>query len=275
VSRTTDRKLSGSRFAGFTLVAAVAVLTPSRSLAQSTNLDPGNAPQAAASDVAFAFALAVEDLERGRLLEGQRRLEVLIARFPDSPYANAARTMIAEGYAARSGGSVCRSGLGVAVPSPSATWQVEVRRDRGLADSFRSQAGDRVFFGPGSADLGARAHEAIAAQARWLKAHPWIPLIVEGHADDPRSPTENRALSERRAEAVRRRLIVEGVDPSRIGIAVRGAIERVALCEEAMCAAQNRRVVSVIDDAGPGLSGRQGWVAYPVDNPAARADALQ
>lgn len=257
VSRTTDRKLSASRFAGFTLVAAVAVHTPSPSFAQSTMARPGNPAEAAEGDVAFAFALAVEDFERGRLLEGQRRLEVLIARFPDSPYADAARTMVAEGYAARSGGSARRSGLGVEVPSPATTWQVEIRRDRGLADAFRSQAGDRVFFGPGSADLGARAHEAIAAQARWLKAHPWIPLIVEGHADDPGSPTENRALSERRAEAVRRRLIAEGVDPGRIGIAVRGAIERVALCEEAVCAAQNRRVVSVIGDMGAGLSGSQ------------------
>jgi peptidoglycan-associated lipoprotein len=120
---------------------------------------------------------------------------------------------------------------------------------------FRSQAGDRIFFGESSAELGARAHSALDQQATWLLQHPSIAVTVEGHADDIGSARHNLEVSRRRAEAVRQRLIERGVASERIGILAFGKTRRIAECNEPMCAAQNRRTITVLEPAASG-SGR-------------------
>src|SRR6185295_13919053 len=75
----------------------------------------------------------------------------------------------------------------------------------GTPGDFQALVGDRVFFSEGSAELGARARKALAAQAAWLTRHPGVRVTVEGHADDPGG--DDVTLSEHRAEAVRQRLI--------------------------------------------------------------------
>lgn len=202
------------------------------------------------NDAAYDYALALEELRQGRHAAGQRRLEALIARHPDTALADEARARVAELYLRRSEGSgaVQRSGLGAPLPQSGGGWQVDVRRTQQLAEAFRSGVGDRVFFAAGSADIGTRAREALSAQARWLLGHTDVPVTVEGHADDPGGASENRVLAVRRAEAVRLRLIEEGVPPERIRLAAHGSDRRVALCAEAVCSAQNRGAITVIGD---------------------------
>lgn len=119
-------------------------------------------------------------------------------------------------------------------------------------DTFRRDAGDRIFFTDGSAALSARAAAVLAVQAEWLKRRPTLKLTVEGHADDGSSAEDNIRISERRAEAVRDRLVAEGVDGRRIVLVARGREQRVAVCPGAPCAAQNRRAVVVVHAAGAG-----------------------
>lgn len=146
-----------------------------------------------------------------------------------------------------------RSQLGFA-PSGAWTgdghgWRTEVHRRQTAADEFRAMVGDRIFFAPGSSEIGGRARAVLKAQAEWLKRYPAIVVTIEGHADDPGSVLDNRVLAERRAEAVRRRLVEEGATPGRIKLVAHGGDRPVALCGEAVCAAQNRRAVSVLDAA--------------------------
>ena len=115
---------------------------------------------------------------------------------------------------------------------------------RAAEQDFRLFVGDRVFFGDRSAELGSRARSLLAAQARWLKQVPHATVIVEGHADDQGSAAFNQELAARRAQAVRERLIAEGIDASRITLEVHGRQRPVALCSDGECAAQNRRVVT-------------------------------
>jgi peptidoglycan-associated lipoprotein len=114
------------------------------------------------------------------------------------------------------------------------------------AGQFQHVAGDRVFFGNGSAELGARARVVLKAQAQWLMRNPLLPVVVEGHADDTGTGAYNRALSGQRAEAVRRMLVALGVARDRITVVPYGKERVVALCDRSVCAAQNRRAVTVV-----------------------------
>ncbi len=210
---------------------------------------------------------------------GQRQLEHLVARWPASGEATQARKVLAELYrqpatsvvtaaprtetpapatvAAVPAGPAPQSAPqanAAAVTPPSVPparggvdgWVVKVQRDAGLERRFIMEVGDRVFFGLASAELGSRARAVLAAQARWLEANPTLSAVIEGHADEPGSDEDNRALAQTRAEAVRARLLEEGVAPDRLKAVGLGRSQRLAQCDEPECAAQNRRVVTAI-----------------------------
>jgi outer membrane protein OmpA-like peptidoglycan-associated protein len=119
-------------------------------------------------------------------------------------------------------------------------------RNTELEKKFRVEAGDRIFFSAGSAELGARARTALLAQARWLVARTDVEVLIEGHADEPGSDQDNKIISQQRAEAVRARLIEEGVAAERIAVKALGRKERVATCLDPECRVQNRRAVTVV-----------------------------
>ncbi|MDH4982638.1 OmpA family protein [Hyphomicrobium sp. D-2] len=133
---------------------------------------------------------------------------------------------------------------------PTPAWDQEVRRNASIQTRMRLEAGDRVFFSAGSAELGSRARMALAAQALWLKRWHEFEATIAGYADEPGSDEDNVALSVKRATAVRQRLIDEGVEPSRLAVAPHGRSGRVAVCSDAGCQAQNRRVITVVFVAG-------------------------
>lgn len=75
-----------------------------------------------------------------------------------------------------------------------------------------------VFFATGSADLTAASRKRLKRAANWLKAHPDVSVVVEGHSDSRGSPDLNMDLSERRANAARDALVEFGVDESRLSV---------------------------------------------------------
>ena len=135
-------------------------------------------------------------------------------------------------------------------PARSPSWDQELRRNVSIQSKLRIDAGDRVFFSTGSAELGSRARSALAAQAKWLMRWREFEAAIEGHADEPGSEQENIVLSEQRAEAVRDRLIQEGVEPSRIAVVPLGRSIPIATCADADCRAQNRRAVTLVFATG-------------------------
>jgi peptidoglycan-associated lipoprotein len=226
-------------------------------------LADGRMPASTAQDEAEAqqaYEGAITDLGRGRGIEGQRRLEQLIVRFPDSPQADAARARLARIYQAVAQGGP-RSSLGVPPsetrPATTGGWSVDVARVSPLAEAFRNEVGDRVFFAPGSAELGMRARDVLRRQAEWLAARPNAVIRIEGHADDPGSPADNRQLAERRAETVLRALIADGVAARRIRTEALGREARIALCRDPACSAQNRRAVTVIEVSSTAIAEQQ------------------
>jgi peptidoglycan-associated lipoprotein len=224
-------------------------------------------PVADDDETSRMFADALDDLEAGKAASAQRKFELVVGRDPDSHLARSARAHLADLYrdsgiagtseaAARPAQpkfATPRAGLGAA--------DVAVTSDRGPAlpadgampvapgveEEFITEAGDRVFFGSASAELGQRARAVLAAQARWLANHPDLVAVIEGHADDGTMPDEQSAkLSAQRAAAVRDRLVTEGIPERRLYVAGVGRTQPVATCGGPDCAAQNRRVVTVL-----------------------------
>ena len=214
---------------------------------------------------------AVEKLSGGHGDFARQTLESLIERYPETAAAENARRDLAELNASRSaapdGGETIGSfAVTGALPNlntdtepsasaqpaktPMPSWDRELRRNASIQSKLRLEAGDRVFFSPGSSELGSRARQALSAQAQWLMRWREFEAAIEGHSDEPGSEQENVELSQLRAEAVRQRLIEEGVQPNRIAVVPLGRSVRVATCADTDCRAQNRRAVTLVFATG-------------------------
>ena len=216
------------------------------------------------------FDDALADLEAGQRNSAQRLFEILVSRHPDGDLAVEARRLLADLYRSalpEGRGAVAqpfkwslqdrdaRNGPDTAGPTSAETPRAGRSPAPGVAAgtemAFMVDAGDRVFFSTGSADLGSRARSVLAAQARWLKRQSDVFVTIEGHADDaPLSQEQQANLAEGRAEAVRKRLIEEGIAPGRLHVAAFGRDRRIASCDTPACSAQNRRVVSSLTARG-------------------------
>jgi outer membrane protein OmpA-like peptidoglycan-associated protein len=288
-----------------------------REVLLGTSTTPRQASPAAEREAQAYYDAAERELQVGRADVAQRQLEQLVARFPNTSIANVARHDLVAIYARSQGATIeapaparqaaltetPRSQLGAPTQAESAQgpdvpfmtgsidgaasgWRTttkaakastDKRTTRTAQDVFRQSAGDLVFFSDGSADLGARARRVLEAQADWLKAHPSARVTIEGHADDTGSAAENQKLSEARAKAVVDRLVEAGIGASRLTITAAGSSRRVAECTDQACAAQNRRVATVVavqsvasaqpaaSNARPGTDARLPWA--PLTSP--------
>lgn len=102
-----------------------------------------------------------------------------------------------------------------------------------------------IVFATGSAALTPQAEALVASLARAL-ATPTLALSrfrIEGHTDTQGGAAMNQALSERRAEAVRERLINRyGVSPTRLETVGFGETQLLVPTPDGRAEARNRRV---------------------------------
>jgi outer membrane protein OmpA-like peptidoglycan-associated protein len=337
---------AGSSLAGIAL-PVVALFLASSALAQGVGMRDGSrevllgtstlggAPATINQEAQAYYDAAEREQKLGRPDAAQRRLEQLVARYPQAAIADVARhDLIAlyarlptkqadqpERYAALADTAVASpsqptsqplsntplSRLGAPHPNdlttasippsnaPTTGWQTQTnpakvddrkstdglkRPARTAQDTFRQAAGDLVFFSDGSAELGTRARRVLEAQTEWLLAQPGARVTIEGHADDSAGASDNQRLSEARAKAVHDRLVEAGIEASRLTVVAVGTNRRVATCGERggdpACAAQNRRVVtviapsSVIAAAASGRVAPQGQLPWDTASPTPR-----
>lgn len=173
-------------------------------------------------------------------------LEELVSSYPASPEAAKARKLLAK-----------LEGPPESAYERDVIRQDEVERLRGFRRAFLLDAGDRVFFSESSAALGGRANFVIANQARWLVARPSLRIDVIGRSDDGGSRQQELELAQKRAEAVRDRLVASGVEAARLRIRALGSSSPVALCTTPLCKAENRTTelfISALDDDTPDIA---------------------
>ncbi len=111
-------------------------------------------------------------------------------------------------------------------------------------------AGDRVYFAFDSAELSPEARATLERQADWLRHHPEVRVVVEGHADERGTREYNLALGERRANAVKNYLIALGIAPERLETISYGKERPAVLGTGEAVWRLNRRAVLRIRDAG-------------------------
>ena len=120
----------------------------------------------------------------------------------------------------------------------------------GSSQDFVVNVGDRVFFDTDLTELTAQSRATLDRQAQWLNQYPKYTFTIEGHADERGTREYNIALGARRAAVVQDYLVSRGVATNRMRTISYGKERPVATCDDISCWSQNRRAVTVINNAG-------------------------
>lgn len=119
-------------------------------------------------------------------------------------------------------------------PTPPATTPTDIAFGAGMQN---------ILFDYDKAELRPDQMTQLQSDATWLKQHPAVRVIVEGHADERGNQEYNLALGVRRANSVVEYFVAQGVNESRIRTISYGK-ERPVCREESpdeACHQQNRR----------------------------------
>ena len=113
--------------------------------------------------------------------------------------------------------------------------------DGALSEEAGLRAITTFYFEFDSSDLKPEAMRALDVHAKDLKGNG-ARVVLEGHADERGTREYNMALGERRAKAVQRYLVLQGVSPAQLELVSYGEERPVATGSDDSAWAQNRRV---------------------------------
>ncbi|HVC02378.1 MAG TPA: peptidoglycan-associated lipoprotein Pal [Steroidobacteraceae bacterium] len=99
-----------------------------------------------------------------------------------------------------------------------------------------------IYFDFDRSEIKPQYDAVIAAYAKMLTANPGLKIRLEGNTDDRGSREYNIGLGERRAQAVRRALMLQGVADAQITTVSYGAERPAVEGDNAAAWAMNRRV---------------------------------
>ncbi len=129
----------------------------------------------------------------------------------------------------------------VSPPVFSGTTEEDYRGDE-LNDPDSILAVRVIYFDYDSSDIKDEFHSVISAHANYLVEHPGVSLVLEGHADERGTREYNIALGERRANAVRNLLLLQGVSDNQLEVVSYGEERPAVMGSGSEVWAQNRRV---------------------------------
>jgi len=99
-----------------------------------------------------------------------------------------------------------------------------------------------VYFDFDSAEIKGAGNDVVAAHAKFLAANPATRVRLEGHTDERGSREYNIGLGERRAQSVRRALLLQGATDGQISTVSYGEERPAVLGHDEAAWAKNRRV---------------------------------
>ncbi|MGL4316778.1 MAG: peptidoglycan-associated lipoprotein Pal [Pseudomonas sp.] len=124
---------------------------------------------------------------------------------------------------------------------PNAGYNAGNNVDGSLSEEAALRAITTFYFEYDSSDLKPEAMRALDVHAKDLKGNG-ARVVLEGHTDERGTREYNMALGERRAKAVQRYLVLQGVSPAQLELVSYGEERPVATGTEEQSWAQNRRV---------------------------------
>ena len=123
-----------------------------------------------------------------------------------------------------------------------------VSYDRGAINDENSVLAEKVIYFEFDSDQVSQDFiELIAHHGKYLAANRDMHLRLEGHADERGTREYNVALGNRRAQAVRRLVLFQGVDASQVSMVSFGEEKPVALNHDEQAWHLNRRVELVYE----------------------------
>ena len=99
-----------------------------------------------------------------------------------------------------------------------------------------------IYFDFDSSEIRGEGTDTVAAHAKYLTANPSLHVRLEGHTDERGSREYNIGLGERRAQAVRRALLLQGASDGQITTVSYGAERPAVAGSDEAAWAKNRRV---------------------------------
>ncbi|MFQ5635915.1 MAG: peptidoglycan-associated lipoprotein Pal [Gammaproteobacteria bacterium] len=99
-----------------------------------------------------------------------------------------------------------------------------------------------IYFAFDDSDVDAASMEMLEAHGAYLAGNPGTTVRLEGHADERGSREYNIGLGERRAQAVRQVLLLQGVSSAQLGTVSYGEERPAALGSDEEAWSLNRRV---------------------------------
>ncbi|MFC3608981.1 peptidoglycan-associated lipoprotein Pal [Stutzerimonas tarimensis] len=141
------------------------------------------------------------------------------------------------------GGDAAGAGAGAGAGiDPNAGYGAETGAiDGSLSEEAALRAITTFYFEYDSSDLKPEAMRALDVHARDLNGNG-ARVVLEGHADERGTREYNMALGERRAKAVQRYLVLQGVSPAQLELVSYGEERPIAMGSDEQSWAQNRRV---------------------------------
>ncbi len=104
------------------------------------------------------------------------------------------------------------------------------------------QAGKTIYFDFDKSEIKPEFADVVTSAAQNLTTHPNLKLKLEGNTDERGTREYNIGLGERRAQAVRRALMLQGVAESQLATVSFGAERPAAEGDDESAWSQNRRV---------------------------------
>jgi peptidoglycan-associated lipoprotein len=151
------------------------------------------------------------------------------------------------------------SGLEAApsAPPPPAEVRIEASEAAARQEAERRQEEaernrfvyEDIFFAPKSYRLDERALEMLRWKADWLRRHPDVDVVVEGHTDKGGGRENNLYLGAKRAGAVMSYLLHQGIPRERLTAVSYGEDRPIAEGRGEEERAKNRRVRMILREA--------------------------
>jgi peptidoglycan-associated lipoprotein len=101
------------------------------------------------------------------------------------------------------------------------------------------------YFDFDTSEIKPEARNVLMAHAHYLASHPSVHVKLQGYTDERGTQEYNLALGQRRANAVKQFLVVNGVSPDQIATISYGEENPAAKGHNEAAWAKNRRVVMI------------------------------